>query len=274
MTRPVFLVENLYSTIQFPSHTVTANTEATNQEVELLADGRRSDTDYWAPTTENVDAWAKVNCDRVRLVDMVAIDRGHNLAGKTVALAYSNDDFATAGTDVLSITFPSVSVPGDLDDATGVVTEEGAWVKRFDAVAAKDFRLYVTAAASYIPQVVGLWLGKSYSPAHINFPLQDEDTELIQATVESDYGWAGTSEGAERRFGTIRYLHPSLDDYDDGLRYHLGHFKKGRPMWMVFAEEEAQRAVLARRGGVSSVYTEQHVYRETSIPWVEWEPKV
>ena len=63
----VLLVENLFSTIQFPSHVVTANAEATGFEVAKLANGRRSDTDYWAPTTAATAAWAKVLCNQMPL---------------------------------------------------------------------------------------------------------------------------------------------------------------------------------------------------------------
>ena len=276
MGKPVILVENLFSAVAFPDHTVTAEEEATGQDVWHVADGRRRDDDLWTPTTANSATWVEVLCDRVRSADMIVLDRGHNLDGYEILLQCSNDNFTTTET-VFTVTLPAVSTPGDLDDSLGVQTEEGAWVKRFDIRSALYWRLYVSAmGASLLPEVVGLWLGKSLELEYLSDPFDDDSDDMIVRTVETPAGWIGTGQAANRRAGELRIVALNPVGYDL-LRYHLqGHYGAGRPMWIVFDQENASNAVLAKRPpgrmGFAFGSDPSWGWRAGTIAWQEHEP--
>lgn len=251
MADTVHLTDNAFNEIQNTDHTISASEEASGFEVWHIANGRRSLDDKWKGTTENTAQWVKVDAGAGNTLTptMMAIDRGHNLEGKTLRLEYSLDDaaFSTEWT----VTFPSAAAAGtDLDTANGAYTEEGAWVKRWTSVgnAKRYWRLTVTAAASYIPEVVGLWMGVQYVPA---FPaerggFEDESGEIGYGQTEGDLGWVSRTVPWSRQAGTFEYnLSPDGTDKADARTHILQQFlESGRLMWVVFNDTEAEKAVL------------------------------
>ena len=127
MGQPLFLVDNFFNGgfpgSQYPSNTITAEEELASHEVFHLANGRRSPLDFWSSTTANSDTWAEAQGNRVRGADMVVIDAGHNLAGETVRIEGSDDNFTTID-EIHNAVIPSVSSPGNIDNALGIVTED------------------------------------------------------------------------------------------------------------------------------------------------------
>lgn len=273
---PVFLVENLFSDVQFSNHTISAEEEPSNNEAFRVATGRRSAQNMWTSSTANSDTWIKTVCDRVRGADMIAIDRGHNLAGYEILLQGSNDSFTTSE-DIFDITMPAVTAPGSIDDTLGVLTEEGAWLRRFSPVRSyESFRLYVPAmGAGLKPQIRGLYVGKSLSPRPYDFPTYDEPFEPMMEVIESEAGWRGVNALTIRRQGTIGLRMRSVIEYDQA-RYHLvGHFARNRPMWVVFDQYQADRSILVvQNGGFAFGFDGAWLYRRAlNIPWVEHEPQ-
>lgn len=263
MDRPVLFGENWFSQAQFPLHTITADEEPAGKEAFRCADGRRSSLDYATATTANDPWWLKAACDRTRAANMVALDRGHNLAGKQIKLEFSDDDFGTIQTAV-DVVLPSVTATGSLDDALGVRTEEGAWLMRFPTRAAKACRLFVPAMGVGLkPQIVGLWAGLSYSPAHLYRPsAPDTDFLIVEETILST-GWVGRGKPGYRRQGTISLRMQDWFEYELA-RYHLQFvFGRSRPTWIIHDEDQADRAVLADRPG----NTELGLVRERGSNW-------
>lgn len=248
MPTTVFAVENLLSVAQFPSHVVAAEEAASGYEAFRVANGRRSGQDYWTPTTSNSDTWLKVTCDQVRAADFVALDRGHNLAGYTVRIDVSDDDFTTYQT-AFSGVLPAATAPGSLDDALGVRTEEGAWLKRFDLRSGKYWRLFVPAMGSSLkPQVVGLWLGKSWELARgLTLPVVPRGADIVAELIESAAGWQGRGRATPRQAGTLSYRCASEIE-GELAEYHLdGQFGLYRPAWLVHDTRRADRARLVIR---------------------------
>jgi len=279
MTQPVTVlaVENLFSIAQFPNHTIAAEEEASGAEAFRVANGRRSAGDYWTPPTANSDTWLKATCDQVRAADFVALDRGHNLAGHTVRIDVSNDDFATYET-AFSGVLPAVSMPGSLDDALGVRTEEGAWLKRFALRAGAYWRLFVPAmGASLQPQVVGCWLGMAWElDRGLTLPVAPGGADSIAVLVESAMGWQGRGRVTLRRAGTLTYRCASEMEAEQA-EYHLdGHFGLSRPTWVIYDTRRADRARLVTRtpdrlgGQYEQGWTDKQTY---VLPYVEHEPK-
>ena len=276
MNTPRWCADNLFNDFIYPSHTLTANEEATEAEAWHVANGRRSDDDYWTPTTANNDAWVEVACDRVRAADFIAIDRGHNLAGKTVKLECSDDDFTTTE-EVFSITFPSSYAPGStLSSASGARTEEGAWVKSFDLRAAKYWRLYIGAAASIPPRVVGLWLGKAWSPGeYMERPWDDGPVDVRYAATETPHAWVGAGVVSNRRSGDVTVR---LDNFfaEDVARRFLHDYGRRRTAWYVPNPDQAERSFLVTvppSGRLALPYDTGWGYRQARFGFIEHEPE-
>lgn len=284
MGQPCFFVENFFSRRQFPNHVGTGpnnsfgDEETVGAEAYRVADGRRWPGDRWMPVTANVQHTLTVQCDRVRAATMLALDRGHNLAGKEVLLRCSQDGGTTWET-VVDVVLPTVVGPGALDDALGCRTEEGAWLIRFPQRAAPLWQVVVPAmGAGLLPQVVGLWLGQAWAPQDgLRFPTAPDQTEfLVQETV-SEAGWRGRNAPGLTRADTLNFKTGSQGLYDYELgRYHIqGLFGAGRPMWICYDDHQAHAAVLALRPGndrLGFARTPDWFYPTASVPWVEHEP--
>lgn len=253
MGQPVFLVRNLFSTRVYPLHVLAASAASGAGEIaggELIraADACRDPFDFWTNETANTEVRGKVACDRSRSADMFVLDRGHNLAGKQVVLECSDDDFASPSQTqvVFDVVLPTVTATGDLDDALGVRTEEGAWVKRFPVRAARYWRVRIPAmGASLKPQVVGIWLDLSWSPALLDTPTSPDAHRLGGQEATSQHGWTFRSGLWARREGEVSMRLTSSFDYDQARDTILHQFGLNRPMWIVHDEEQADRALLA-----------------------------
>jgi len=251
MADPAFLVENFYSLTQFIAHVVDAEEEASGRQAFRVANGRRSGSDFWTPTTGNSDTWLRVDNVVSRQAATIALDRGHNLPGKTVLLQRSTDNFAADTTTVFTATIPSATSPDDtaLSDANGVLTPEGAWVKSFTAVSSRYWRLLINAmGAGLKPIVVGLWLGDSWLPGKLTLPMTDEDDVLVlQETVLGSTGWVGGTLPVRRRQGELVFKLSSIAAYANAAKHIRDNFGLRRPMWIVHDTSRGERAVLAVR---------------------------
>lgn len=89
MAGPLLLSDNLFNTVAYPLHVITADEQATGHEIQNIADGRRSQYDYYTSVTANTERTLKVQCDIVRSVNTIFLDRGHNLTDKSIAYEHS-----------------------------------------------------------------------------------------------------------------------------------------------------------------------------------------
>jgi len=270
----VFLVENFFNVHQFPDHVIDAAEEPTGTEAWRVGTGRRdTESNKWTPTTANSSTYLDVECNRVRSADMLVMD-GHNLAGYDFELHGSNDDHTTHES-ILDLTIPAVSAPGRLED--GVLTEEGAYVRRVDLPRGyKYWRPYFPAmGADLKPIVTGLWLGLSYSTDDLVRPADVDMTELHAAETMSEHGWLGRGHATRSRVGTFNIDLWGFMKYDLA-RYHLSTlFGKGYPMWFVPDSDQADRAFCVVRPGGSRVgfqLGQRWSYESAQIPYIEHQP--
>lgn len=238
MGRPVFLVENVFNTRIFSGHTLTANEEATGHEVEFVATGRRRVAlNYWAPTTANAEASVTCTFDAVRGWDMIALDRGHNLAGETVRIRTSSDSFTTYTED--AVTIPSEASDFQrLDLSPGVLTPEGAWLYRPGLRSGSAVRFVIDAmGAGLTPKIVGLYVGLSFRPLHAR-------------VLPFDHGRLSVAErqGVVRDpvTGEIELRLADGTEERQAQRHFRGLFWRHRPMWIVHDDESAEHAVLTQ----------------------------
>jgi hypothetical protein len=160
-----------------------------------------------------------------------------------------------------------------------VHTEEGAWLLRFAAQSHRYWRLYIPAMGVELrPEVVGLWLGTSWTPAeYFDLPYSPSGLQLGGGEIHSDAGWIGASQTRRARRGEIGLKLRSSAEYEQSARYHIEqNFWRRRPMWIVFDDEQAERAVLAvpRMGDVEFAVREGWAYPQAQLLWIEHEPKL
>lgn len=280
MGKPIFFVRNFFSTLQYPDHVLAADSERTDQAVWRVGTGRRNPRDHWAPGTDNTASWMKVDCMASKSADMIALDRGHNLSGVTVTLEKSTDNFGANVVTVFSAVIPAASAANsDIDAANGATTEEGAWIKRFTSTSSRYWRLSIAAmGVNTRPKVVGLWLGEGWSLAYnFGLPWDDEATVVNAGANTNAAAWAGSGRLYIARQGSIDLSLASHAEYESKARVHLSqNFWRRRPMWIVYDEDKAERAVLGiMPGGAAGLrYDRGWTYRHGIVDWIEHEPKL
>ncbi len=283
MGQGLFLADNVFNGgfpgSQYPDHVITAEEEATDHEWWRVSNGRRSPTDYWTSTTansENSDTWIKVKCNRARGANMVVIDAGHNLAGETVKIEGSDDNFTTIDT-IHNDVMPSVSSPGNIDNTLGIVTEEGAWLRRFPLRAHLYYRAFIPAmGANLTPEIVGLWLGLAWETEVAWPPVAENQMELAGQESLSPDLWRGRTGLAIGRTDVMTLKLPSFFAYDQA-RFHIeGLFAANHPTWILYNTDQADRAVLAgpRLGRIGFRFGSptDWGYQQIGLDWVEHEP--
>lgn len=276
--------ESFYSGVggQFPLHVISAEEEPATFEAWRVGDGRRSRTPptYATATTANSSWWLRSVFDRVRACNFIAMDRGHNLAGKTFEFRITSDatDFTGTFETPFDITMPSVVTPNShIDNGLGVRTEEGAWLKRFPLRTGKAVEVFIDAmGADLKPEIVGLWVGLAVE-LRARRPWDDDASELVTVTMESESGWIGRGRRTRRRRGELVTKLQSFQQYDELIRYHIASlFADGVPMWIIPDTAQAEKAVLATHAGetFSMPETDDALWRgDVPIPWVEYSPK-
>jgi hypothetical protein len=277
MATPLLLVENFCSAglgRQFPLHAIAGDEEAAGFEAWHVADGRRSSLDCWQAITPNVQHTLTITCDRVRGADCAILDRGHNFAGLPVFIESSMDN---ANWQVaVSPIIPTANLAAPLSNANGVTTEEGAWGIEFPTVVGGLYwRLRIPAmGVGLVPQVVGLWIGKSYQPpANFLNPWSEDQDRLLVAETASEWGWKGRGPAAAPNAGAFNTKLLTDDEYDVA-RYHVaGHYGRGRPMWICYDQAQADRMFCAIRpgGDLGYSYLGNWFPRQGRIPYEEHE---
>ena len=275
LVRPIFLVDNLFSPLHYRSHIVSAEEEPAGAEANRFATLRRED--HASPTTANSDWWLKVACGQPRAANMLLL-WDHNLLGETLRIEVSDND--TDWQIIFNAILPTSPGAGHVDDALGVVTEDGSWLKRFPLRVGTYWRLFVPAmGADQKPEINGV-LGQSYSPSQYDYPYAPSTTEFLAEEQRSDRGVLGRSAPVNLRRGAITMKMRSDFDYE-AARFPIEHrWGDGAPMLVVHDASQAERAVLAVRTGGSLLGFETDTAwpdggegrRMGRLEWVEHDP--
>lgn len=275
---PAFMVLNYANVRQNTGHLLEANEN--DSDAGKVANGRRSNLNFWVPSTANQEAWLRVDAGVGNTLAPTgfALDRGHNLGG--VAPIFESSDSPASGYSSLATpTIPTTpGVDGDLDAANGITTDEGAWIKRITAPTARRYlRFRVPAMGADVrPIVVGLWFGIYWEPGQLWNPLTDEDLELVTDRIETGKAWAGSTTKVRRRLGELVVKLSEGSDEDAANLHIRDQFLAGRLMWIVHNDDKTERSVLAEfPGGRSGFrYAAGWGNRQSVIPWLEYEPKI
>lgn len=266
------LVDNFFNIRMYSGHTLSA--AENSSDAPLVGAARRSIYDAYNSATPNLDGWVKSRNAVTRAADMVVVERGHNQGGKTVKVQCSDDDFTVSTQDAFNSITPVSPGTGSLDDALGVRTWEGAFLKRFPGRSAQDWRYFVAAMGAGIKLTVpGLWIGLCWRPGYVDRPFAPGMTELIVEETESDQGWRGRGKATRRRQGILHFSFTTLFDAEQAL-WHLDQYAAGRRMWIIADDEMAQDAFLAElpKGMVGMSLEPQWFYPKLELPYVEADP--
>lgn len=274
----VLFVQNYANTIAFPAHTLDANEEASGNEVFRLADGRRSPFDFWGTTTVNQAAWARLDLGSSKAADMLAIDRGHNLGGLAgVKLQKSTDNFVANTVDVVTFTIPAAASADDTALSAGARTPEGAFLLSFASTSSRYWRLLIPAMGAGVkPKIVGWFVGPRYEPTAFTGPIPTEVATLRTDEEITSTGWRGRTTPVRVRGGSFQLELLSHADYLTAATHLRDHFDRGRPMWIIYDDTRAERAVLALRTQEEQGFglTADWVAEAGTHQWVEHEPLV
>jgi hypothetical protein len=176
------------------------------------------------------------------------------------------------------MTVPSTSASGDVDDANGVLTEEGAFIKRYTDTEYPWWLFWIPSmGAGLIPEIIGLWIGQSIEMRIFDFPWSDDEHQVFGPVTTTEWGWEGVGDVVARRGGTIELRCRDSTDFTNARTYILEQFgRQRRPMWIVPDQAQADRAVLAVRDMSQPFNTRfdgRWPERRMNIPWIEHEPK-
>lgn len=236
----LLMSDSVFSPVHYPDVTLSANEELTGSTAAFFSTLRREDG--WESVTYNADAWIKATHVQPRAVSGVVL-WAHNLRGKAYRLQVSNDDFGTTET-LIDVTIPANPGVGDVDDALGVLTDDGMWIKRVPVRYAKYIRQYVPAmGASLRPRINGI-VGVPFAFDRNRGDLVD-GTEVRAEEMRSHRGVVGRGEVDVSRNGSVPIQCPSHFDYEV-FRYQLWRYETS-PALLVFDEARAEQAVMARR---------------------------
>ena len=281
MSKPILLAKNYFNALAYPDNTVSANEETAGAPASRVGRGSRDPANFWTPTTLNAVAWVQVQNDSARTADVIVIDRVHNLGGEGVTLKRSTTGaFAGEETTVFSATIPTTeSSDADIDAANGVLTPEGAWLKRFTGVSDVYWRVEISAmGAGLKPEIGGLYLGEAWSLAQFeDLPFNDETYEVQFPERTLSSLWIGAGEPRSRRVLEMNLRLQSDAEYTEYRDNILTHYRKRRPMWVVHdPDNNAERGalfVVASGGRVGFMETREWHKRSGIIMGVEHEPK-
>ncbi len=284
--KPLILAGNLFDTVVGnPTSTVTnsGGDDVAGHEYWRFADNLR-DASFWTVAGTN-SARALVVANQTPVVPVsptiLILDRGHNLAGATIAVSASSDNFVSSNVAQFSATIPT-SAGGLPTGGAGCVTVDGVWWIEFTP--SGPFAYWKVAipalGAGIAPIVTGLYLGVAYRfPEYIEAPAAlDFRTKLqYQRNVVSRAGLRIKSRPLN--FGELD-MHFQMEDsdykagFDTQVRSLL---QTGAPWWFCLDDSDTTQSGLLRlfhfAGDVTYDPQANPVHREINLQLEEVFPR-
>lgn len=247
--RPVFLVDNVFNPRIYSGHTLSASSTDTDKDVLFLSSGRRLRTlTGWFASSLDTAAWVESVFDQPRAFDVLFIDRDHNLAGETLSVSVSDDNFTTS-TTLVSQTVPSAPVPmARLLDGDLVMTNEGALLWYLGLQVAQEVRVEIAAMGTGLrPEIAHLMLGLSWRPIRqLSKPYSDGRYNLTHAIERSPLGTDASGDAGRYRAHDIRFRVESWEEHATAIYPLDDLFTSRKPTVFVPDDEQAERAFLLR----------------------------
>lgn len=261
---PLLLLDNVFDTIAlYPGGVVDAVSSAANRDPFRVADYRRDRT-WWQPASDGggADTWVRVQLLTAQAIDYVVLDRGHNLAGKTVYLE-GGADGVTWPTSI-QLTVPSV-VGGTPAAPAMVQTEEGAaWTLLAAATTARLWwRLRVPYSAGFVPIVTGVMAGVRNQLLGYSSTYDEDAGGRTTSSQQSTAGYRSSDPTYAWRTAELQLALIGATEYDSTVRTLRDRlFAKNQPV-MLFLDyaTHPERGWLFQYDGASWGMAKSRVYR-------------
>lgn len=248
--KPLILSDNFFDDVVLHrDHIVsTTKTEVTGSELFNIADNLRDITRFTVAET-NSTVHVRVTCGAAKGADCIVLDRGHNLAGKSVnILTYTDAGFSAGLVVQAAVTIPAIA-GGLPTDANGCLTPDGVWWKTFPSATQLSWVLEVPAmGAGLAPIITGLYLGKSYRfPEYLDGPAA-YDYRIKQIIQKNDT----SRRGIRVKRGIINYAEVDLAVKLDGTDFDAFNaqvrplFFSNHPWWFCLDDSDVTGAGLMR----------------------------
>lgn len=248
--KPILLSDNFFDNVILHPTFAVANfggDDTVGREAFRVADNLR-DLTSWTPSTQNAARTIYVDCLAAVTPNIIILDRGHNLAGRTFTQVGATDATFAAQTTAFSATIPST--PGGLaSDANGCLTPDGVWWKTFSGVADRVQSLQFPAyGAGIAPIVTGIYLGVAYRfPEYLNAPAAyDYGTQIKYLRNEVSRGGV-RSKSRPLNFDKLPInIHLDSADYTGFDTEARRLFRYNQPWWFCLDDSDATGSGLMR----------------------------
>ena len=266
---PLLLVDNLLDTVVlYPGATLSASSELAGREAFRLADYRRERT-WWqtATTATNHNVSVDAGAGNTRNADALWIDRGHNLAGKTIKVDHS--DNGLSWTTLRTLTVPATStVGGDPTTTTFAATEEGALYALFAAAGAAHRYWRVLVVENWQPIVPGAILGQRVQLVGYSRTYDEDQGERTEVYEMSRAGYRGTDRTYHWRRAVLDLGTIGAADYDAQVRVLRRQlFELNQPCVLVMQyDTKPERGWLYQYDGTAWGFAKERTLRAGQIP--------
>jgi hypothetical protein len=264
---PLLFVDNVFDPITlYPGAIVDATSEAAGHEAFRVGDYRRDRTSWQAANDgAGVDHRIRVHLPLDVSIDSIFLDRGHNLAGKTVFLEGSLDGASWP----LSITLNVPSVVGGTTTAPAMCqTEEGAaWTLTGTTALRPWWSLRIPHATSFVPIVTGIILGTRAQLLNFGKTFDEDAGGRTQPSTQSTAGYRTNDPTYAWRTVTLDLDLIGATEYDSTMRrLRATLFEKNQPWVCVMdAGTHPERAWMYTVDGTTWGMAKQRVYRSGRI---------
>jgi hypothetical protein len=274
---PLLLVDNVFDAINlYPGAIVDATSQAEGHEPFRVADYRRDRTSWQAANDVGVGGvhaiW--VHLPFAMTPDFLFLDRGHNLAGKTLVL--QGGDNGSTWPNSVSPVVPSV-VGGSPASPSMCQTEEGAAFTLFNAMPAHTWwELVIPASGGFVPIVTGLIIGARTQLLGYSKTFDEDAGGRTQPSMQSTAGYRANDRTYSWRTVALDLDLIGAPEYDTKIRaLRSTLFDKNQPF--VCAMDygtHPERAWMYTYDGTSWSMPKSRVYRSGRLVGREHMPRL
>jgi hypothetical protein len=275
---PLLLVDNLFDLVtSYPGATLDASSEVIGREAFRAVDYER-DRSRWEPLSDGggSDLWIRVHLTVARAVDYAFLDRGHNLAGKSIFLEGSADGISWPTSVQLNVPASGVIGGTPASPAMAATEEAAAWTIIPATTARTWWRFRFPYSAGFVPQVTGVMAGTRTQLMGYSRVFDDDAGERTQIAQQSTAGWRATDTTYGWRRVEISLGVIAPDEYDTTIRMLRGLlFEKNLP-WVNLLDYGTypERAWMMQYDGTQWGFPKSRVHRDGRIVGREYGPRL
>jgi hypothetical protein len=274
--QPLLLVDNVFDAIGlYPGAVVDATSEADGHEAFRVGDYRRDRTSWQAVNDGGgVDHRIRVQLPAAVSISAIFLDRGHNLAGKSIFIE-GGPDGASWPTSI-QCNVPS-AVGGTPSVPAMCQTEEGAaWSLADPTTARLWWSIRIPHATSFLPVVTGIVLGLRTQLVNFSKTFDEDAGGRTQPTTQSTAGYRANDRTYSWRTVTLDLDLVGATEYDGTMRtLHAQLFDLNQP-WVCVMDygTHPERAWMYTLDATTWAMAKSRVYRSGRIVGREHMPRL